>query len=110
MPIIYKNNKPNMKQINEMTQEEAQFVISAQPLYSFTTEQAKQMTQIVRDYYDPNQQGCATCGSGLRTAKDSIVKLYKENTLFIDNKANGIETIQQEVIIPLTIETKKKKK
>lgn len=107
MPLIYKNNKPNMKQINEMTQEEAQFVISAQPLYSFTTEQAKQMVQVVRDYYDPNQQGCATCGSGLRTAKDSIVKLYKENELLINQKSSGIVAEQH---IPYVEEKPKRKK
>lgn len=109
MPLIYKNNKPNMKQINEMTQEEAQFVISAQPLYSFTTEQAKQMVQVVRDYYDPNQQGCATCGSGLRTAKDSIVKLYKENELTINQISNGVIAEQHIPYVEPVIKKKNKK-
>lgn len=107
MPFLYtKNNKPNMKSIEEMTQGEAQFVISVQPLYSFSTEQAKQMVQIVRDFYNPNQQGCATCGSGLRTAKDSIVKLYKENEMTINQISNGVIANQH---IPY-VDTNKKKK
>ena len=96
-----------MKPIEEMTQEEAQFVISAQPLYSFTTEQARQMVQIVRDYYDQNQQGCTTCGSGLRTAKNSIIKLYKENELLINQKSSGIVAEQH---VPYVEEKPKRKK
>ena len=73
MPLLYKNNKPNMKSVTELDQSEAIFIIATQPMYSFTQEQANRMVQIVRDYYNPNQSGCASCGSGMRTAKDSII-------------------------------------
>jgi len=106
MPLIYKKENKHMKQIEEIDQAEAIFIIMTQPMYSFTKEQGERMVQIVRDYYDSNQQSCATCGSGLRTAKDSIINLYKENKQFIDQTANGIVAIQH---IPY-VETKKKKK
>lgn len=102
MPLIYKNNKPNMKSVTELDQSEAIFIIATQPMYSFTQEQANRMVQIVRDYYNPNQSGCASCGSGMRTAKDSIIKLYQENTELINSISQGVQ--------PVAKSTKKKKK
>lgn len=102
MPLIYKNNKPNMKSVTELDQSEAIFIIATQPMYSFTQEQANRMVQIVRDYYNPNQSGCASCGSGMRTAKDSIIKLYQENTELINSISQGVQ--------PVVETTKKKKK
>lgn len=101
MPLIYKNNKPNMKSVTELDQSEAIFIIATQPMYSFTQEQANRMVQIVRDYYNPNQSGCASCGSGMRTAKDSIIKLYQENTELINSISQGVQPV---------VETIKKKK
>lgn len=102
MPLLYKNNKPNMKSVTELDQSEAIFIIATQPMYSFTQEQANRMVQIVRDYYNPNQSGCASCGSGMRTAKDSIIKLYQENTELINSISQGVQ--------PVVETTKKKKK
>lgn len=102
MPLLYKNNKPNMKSVTELDQSEAIFIIATQPMYSFTQEQANRMLQIVRDYYNPNQSGCASCGSGMRTAKDSIIKLYQENTELINSISQGVQ--------PVVETTKKKKK
>lgn len=101
MPLLYKNNKPNMKSVTELDQSEAIFIIATQPMYSFTQEQANRMVQIVRDYYNPNQSGCASCGSGMRTAKDSIIKLYQENTELINSISQGVQPV---------VETIKKKK
>ena len=101
MPLIYKNNKPNMKSVTELDQSEAIFIIATQPMYSFTQEQANRMVQIVKDYYNPNQSGCASCGSGMRTAKDSIIKLYQENTELINSISQGVQPV---------VETIKKKK
>lgn len=101
MPLLYKTNKPNMKPIAELDQSEALFIIMVQPMYSFSNEQAQRMIQIVRDYYDPNQSGCASCG-GIRGAKDSIIKLYQENTELINNISQGVQ--------PVVSTTKKKKK
>lgn len=102
MPLIYKKNKPNMKSVTELDQSEAIFIIATQPMYSFTQEQANRMVQIVRDYYNPNQSGCASCGSGMRTAKDSIIKLYQENTELINSISQGVQLVVES--------TKKKKK
>lgn len=102
MPLLYKTNKPNMKSVTELDQSEAIFIIATQPMYSFTQEQANRMVQIVRDYYNPNQSGCASCGSGMRTAKDSIIKLYQENTELINSISQGVQ--------PVVETTKKKKK
>ncbi len=102
MPLLYKNNKPNMKSVTELDQSEAIFIIATQPMYSFTQEQANRMVQIVKDYYNPNQSGCASCGSGMRTAKDSIIKLYQENTELINSISQGVQ--------PVVETTKKKKK
>ena len=102
MPLLYKNNKPNMKSVTELDQSEAIFIIATQPMYTFTQEQANRMVQIVRDYYNPNQSGCASCGSGMRTAKDSIIKLYQENTELINSISQGVQ--------PVVETTKKKKK
>lgn len=102
MPLLYKTNKPNMKLVTELDQSEAIFIIATQPMYSFTQEQANRMVQIVRDYYNPNQSGCASCGSGMRTAKDSIIKLYQENTELINSISQGVQ--------PVVETTKKKKK
>ena len=102
MPLLYKKNNNPMKLIQDMTKEEAIFVINIQPRYSFFTEEAKSMINIVIDYYDSTQSQCNTCGSGLRQAKDSIIKLYAENKEVIDNKMNGI-------IVEVTINKKKKK-
>lgn len=101
MPLLYKNNKPNMKSVTELDQSEAIFIIATQPMYSFTQEQANRMVQIVKDYYNPNQSGCASCGSGMRTAKDSIIKLYQENTELINSISQGVQPV---------VETIKKKK
>lgn len=102
MPLLYKNNKPNMKSVTELDQSEAIFIIATQPMYSFTQEQANRMVQIVKDYYNPNQSDCASCGSGMRTAKDSIIKLYQENTELINSISQGVQ--------PVVETTKKKKK
>lgn len=102
MPLLYKTNNPNMKSVTELDQSEAIFIIATQPMYSFTQEQANRMVQIVRDYYNPNQSGCASCGSGMRTAKDSIIKLYQENTELINSISQGVQ--------PVAKSTKKKKK
>lgn len=102
MPLLYKTNNPNMKSVTELDQSEAIFIIATQPMYSFTQEQANRMVQIVRDYYNPNQSGCASCGSGMRTAKDSIIKLYQENTELINSISQGVQ--------PVVETTKKKKK
>lgn len=112
MPLLYKNQRPYMKDIKELTLEEAKFIFEVQPLYSFTESQAKEMVRIVRDYYDPNQPTCSTCGSGLRPAKDSIVKLYKENELFINQTRNGIVAEQHIPYVeePVVIKTPKKNK
>lgn len=101
-----------MKDINEMTLEEAQFVFEVQPLYSFTEIQAKEMSRIVRLYYDPNQPTCSSCGGGLRAAKDNIIKLYKENDILINQIRNGIVAEQHipYVIEPIEIKTPKKNK
>lgn len=99
MPLIYKTNPQPMKPITELNQSEAIFIITVQPMYSFTQEQANRMVQIVRDYYNPAQSNCATCGSGMRAAKDSIIKLYKENVELINSISQGI-----------VVETTKKKK
>lgn len=97
MPLIYKNNKPNMKSVTELDQSEAIFIIATQPMYSFTQEQANRMVQIVRDYYNPNQSGCASCGSGMRTAKDSIIKLYQENTELINSISQGVQPVVETI-------------
>lgn len=79
MPFLYKKNKKNMKQINEMSKEEALDFIKFKPMYQFTENDAKRIVSLVRDYIDPNQPNCATCGSGLRPAKDKLINFYNAN-------------------------------
>ena len=121
MPIIWSNKKKenNMKNINELTQDEAKFIILIQSKYEFMQSEAAMMVSIVKNYIDENQQNCATCGSSLRVAKDKMIKFYQSNTQLINDKANGIEpiieTIEEaqffeEPIIEEVILPKRKKK
>lgn len=87
MPILYSNNKnmkDNMKKINEITKQDALDIIFFQPLYSMTSLQAARMIEIVKNFYDPLQASCSSCGSSMRSAKDKIILLYKENKETID--------------------------
>lgn len=91
MPILYssKNNKINymLENIQNITKEDAKFIIDVQTKYEFYPKQVVEMVRIVRLYVDPNQQNCATCGSSIRTAKDKIIVLYKKNKDLIDTLA-----------------------
>jgi len=118
MPIIWSNKKKenNMKNINELTEDEAKFIIVIQNKYEFMQSEATIMVGIVKNYIDANQQNCATCGSSLRVAKDKMIKFYQANTQLINSRAAGvepvIETIEEEQFFeePIIEEVKPKKK
>lgn len=132
MPILYtskNNNDINMKSPNEITQIEAQYLISTQGKYEFTAKDAQKLVDFVRAYIDPNQGSCSSCGASLRTAKDKSIKYYKSNKDIIDNISQNIitETLpslpasitkldepilvpQERVTQPVTQEIKSKKK
>ena len=105
-----------MKNINELTQEEAKFIIVIQNKYEFFQNEATIMVGIVKNYIDANQQNCATCGSSLRVAKDKMIRLYQSNTQLINDKANGVQpivdTIEEEQFFeePIIEEVKPKRK
>ncbi len=120
MPIVWSNKKKenDMKNINELTQDEAKFIIVIQNKYEFMQSEAAMMVSIVKNYIDPNQQNCATCGSSLRVAKDKMIKFYQANTQLINDKAAGIEPIietieEAQFFTPITevvVKVKKNKK
>lgn len=109
MPILYKNTQNNiiMKQLTEMTQEEALLIISYQPMYSFTLKQAAELVNLVKLYIDPLQQSCAACGSSLRESKNKIINFYNINKLTIDNVATNTIIIKD--IINQEVKEKQKK-
>ena len=119
MPILWNKNIKTtqiMKNIEQLTQEEALLIITFQPMYSFSTLQANQLVEIVKHYIDANQQNCATCGSSLRQAKDKVINFYVNNKEVIDKIAAGISHIisdvselKEDIILPIKNTTKRNK-
>ena len=106
MPIIYKNNNKDMKTINEMSQAEAIEYIrikNISPYTGYRTEELNTMVQFVKEYVDPKQAGCASCGSTITEAKNKFVRFYLDNKDVMENIANGIK---EEPKFELTEETK----
>lgn len=115
MPILYQQNKQTMiKQINEMSQQEAKdylFILNLPVMNGYTTEQAAIMVRLVKTFIDPNQRDCAHCGTtgGLRQAKDKFILFYRANGSAINAIADGSFEQPKEELLPIIEEVKEEK-
>lgn len=108
MPILYINNKQNhnMKTLKEMDQIEAMTWLKIQdipPLQGYTTQEAHEMTDLVRTFIDPKQRSCAHCGTtgNLRDAKNKFTKFYLDHKEIIESIAFQYH-INKEGVKPLS--------